>query len=172
MNKLITMKKIITIALVLFTLNLSAQVALGKNFVSGNNILEFSDDMTGIVLPNTDEVNDPTAGTLTFNRNSKQVEYYDGTNWQKLSLGLGEYTSNGNEIYLDEGEGLTISDGTMPITNAKGVLVLESRRKGLNLPHVASPHLNIINPKAGTICYDPNTKSIAVFNGTDWSFLY
>lgn len=52
----------------------------------------------------------------------------------------------------------------------KGVLVLETTDKALILPKTGSPHLNIVKPMAGTICYDTNKKMMCVYNGTEWSF--
>ncbi|MFB9078942.1 hypothetical protein ACFFLS_10415 [Flavobacterium procerum] len=55
-------------------------------------------------------------------------------------------------------------------SDVDGVLVLESSNKALILPKVVSPHLNIIKPMAGTICYDTVKKLLCVYNGTEWTF--
>ena len=55
-------------------------------------------------------------------------------------------------------------------TVAEGVLVLESNDKALTLPWVENPHLTMVAPEPGTMCFDTVSKTIAVFNGTEWSF--
>lgn len=51
-----------------------------------------------------------------------------------------------------------------------GILVLTDTNRGMVLPKVASPHLNIINPTPGTMVFDTVKQQLAVFNGTVWSF--
>lgn len=59
------------------------------------------------------------------------------------------------------------SDKTDP---SPGILVLSDTDKAMILPKMASPHLNIKNPEAGTMAYDTLTHQLAVFNGTVWTF--
>jgi hypothetical protein len=56
------------------------------------------------------------------------------------------------------------------ISNAKGVLVLESADKAMILPKITNPHTTVKNPYPGMMCYDLTSKSLAVFDGANWNY--
>lgn len=170
---------IITIALI--TSSLQAQVGIERvsdsELVRGDAIMDFESPATkGILLPrvtSTPEV--PTAGgAMVFNLDTQRVEHYNANeNTWKPMTEPSEVTvegHNSNDSMTDLGSGALITAGTVTNTNIpSGVLVLESDNKALVLPQVENATL-LPSPKAGTICYDMATKSIAVYNGTHWSF--
>lgn len=151
----------------------NAQSSIGKMTIpDGSGILDFnSGGKSGIVLPWLTTL--PTGkalvgGVMIYDTNQKKVLYYNGTSWLDLSKHNGtvdltmqqsvpESTINGAIIGAES-------------SNADGVLVLESSDRALILPKVISPHLSIVKPMAGTICYDTVKKLVCIYNGAEWTF--
>lgn len=157
--------------IILFISSLAqAQVAIGKETADGAGILDFaSGDNRGIMLPRiTDASGISTAGTLYYDAETKKVMCAGHTE-EDLSVLEGEFdeTANGYDLLTEEGDGVVVGDDT---TAPVGVLVLEDDAKALILPKVASPHLNIENPEPGLICYDTDSKMLAVYDGVQWTF--
>jgi hypothetical protein len=166
------MKNIVFIILILGVgLTANAQMAIGKHQVDGSGIVDFRDEWeAGIVLPWVTTI--PTGkalspGVLIYNAIEKKVMYYNGTAWVDLSIHAGAVNLTEQDAIPEVAGGTVVGALSSPV---KGVLVLETTDKALILPKVASPHLNIIKPMAGTICYDKNKKMMCVYNGTEWSF--
>ena len=166
------MKNILFIILTIGAgLTANAQVAIGKHNVEGSGILDFgTGGVSGIVLPWVTTV--PTGAALTpgmliYNAIQKKVMYYNGVTWIDLSINTGA-------VNLSEQNGIPeVAEGTVIgalSSSVKGVLVLETTDKALILPKVGSPHLNIVKPMAGTICYDTVKKMMCIYNGNEWSF--
>lgn len=188
------MKQIITILAITATAVLAqAQVAIERtdNQVRGAAIMDFSGDGTttfatkGILLPKVDgTVTNPTKitpGAMAYDLALQQVVYYndDTSNgqtagWKPMTATsettVTENEHSGTQQYTESllDTGTIIADGTSTST-AEGVLVLESASKALILPQVEDV-TQLPGPKAGMICYDMATDSMAVFNGTVWSF--
>lgn len=164
-------KYIIIIGLILIFGNLQAQVAIGKTTTSASGLLEFNDAATnvkGIILPRTTNAIATESGTLTFDATSKKIQYFDKdtTTWKELT-DEGSYTEQISTSASEVSDGVIIGTET---STAKGVLVLESSNKALILPKIANPHLNVLNPEPGMICYDTTSKTFALFNGTKWHY--
>ncbi|MBV7440490.1 hypothetical protein KRX57_03585 [Weeksellaceae bacterium TAE3-ERU29] len=151
----------------------SAQVAIGKENTHSSALLEFEQNNgKGIILPTT--TGTPTeVGAITFNV-TDGIIYYTDKNSTPVALS-GQSEQKGKPRTLDplvaenpeEPQGVIIGAQT---SNAEGVLILESNNKALVLPHVNDPVTNMPSPEPGTICYDTASKSIAVFDGTNWYF--
>jgi len=167
------MKNIFILILILGSgLTLNAQMAIGKDNVEGSGIVDFGTGVSGIVLPWVTKIptgDALTPGMLIYDAIQKKVMYYNGTAWIDLSIRAGGTVNLLGQNAIPEGttEGTVIGALSSPI---KGVLVLETTDKALILPRVASPHLNIIKPMPGTICYDTVKKMMCIFNGSEWSF--
>lgn len=164
------MKKILYIILVI-GLTANAQMAIGKFGIEGSGIIDFgADGVSGIVLPWITTIptgNGLTPGMLIYDANQKKVMYYNGTAWSDLSINTGMVNLTEQTAIPETGTGTII--GALN-SGVKGVLVLETTDKALILPKVSSPHLNIIKPMAGTICYDTIKKIMCVYNGSEWTF--
>lgn len=164
------MKKILYIILVI-GLTANAQMAIGKLSIEGSGIIDFgADGVSGIVLPWITAIptgNGLTPGMLIYDANQKKVMYYNGTAWSDLSINTGMVNLTEQTTIPETGTGTII--GALN-SGVKGVLVLETTDKALILPKVSSPHLNIIKPMAGTICYDTIKKIMCVYNGKEWTF--
>lgn len=164
---------ILSIILILgFGITVKAQMAIGKHDVEGSGIVDFgSGGVSGMVLPWVTKIpveNDLTPGMMIYNAIQKKVMYYNGTIWVDLSLRAGTVDlSEQNTINEVATQGTVLGALSSPV---KGVLVLETSNKALILPKVASPHLNIVKPMAGTICYDVTKKMVCIYNGSEWSF--
>lgn len=166
------MKNIVYIILVVGSgLTANAQMAIGKLYVEGSGIIDFGEGgVSGIVLPWVTTIptgNALTSGTLIYNAIQKKVMYYNGTTWVDLSINAGAVNLTEQNAIPETGTGTTIGAVN---SSDKGVLVLETIDKALILPKVSSPHLNIIKPMAGTICYDTAKKVMCVYNGSEWTF--
>ena len=175
MCRLIKIKKMKNIVLYIAffcVCNLSqAQTAIDKNSAEGSGLLDFKANTTrAIILPQLlNTTNVVTPGTLFYDTNTRKVMYRDNTAIKDLSTNAGTYTPIPNYSNLITKPN-TISIMGNKTSAATGVLILESNTKALILPKVASPHLNIINPEPGTICYDTVKNLLCVYNGKEWAF--
>ncbi|KFF04276.1 hypothetical protein [Flavobacterium reichenbachii] len=169
------MKKIVFIICAVFAgLAANAQTSIGKVApADGSGILDFNaGGKSGIVLPWVSTLPTGAAlagGVLIYDTNLKKVMYYNGTAWVDLSL------ASGTAVDLSIQNGVPESTIKGAVIGAQssttdGVLVLESSSMALILPKVVSPHLNIVKPLAGTICYDTVKNLVCVYNGSDWTF--
>ncbi|MBD8080854.1 hypothetical protein [Chryseobacterium caseinilyticum] len=175
------MRILLTFSILLITLYAHAQVAIGKASVSNNSVsLEFGNNQNrGVILPWVTNVNSMTNavnGTIAYDLASLKVKVKYNTGWKDLTIdATGKTTDpvsgvNGITIQntASEADGAKVSIGTP--TSTPGILVLEDNNKAMVLPKVASPERNIVNPSPGMMVYDTTTKSLAIFNGTVWSF--
>lgn len=162
-------------SLLLTTMSSFAQTSVGKFDVTGPDVLlDFKDnDARGIVLSwvtKQADVKTPSAGTMIFDSNDKKVKYYKGgtsPKWEDLSINTGEVDTSIQNGLLDNRDATIIGNQA---STASGALVLEANDKAMVLPRMASPHLNIKSPAAGTIVYDTISKMLCVFNGKEWAF--
>ncbi|MTH16325.1 hypothetical protein [Flavobacterium sp. LC2016-01] len=168
------MKKILIAICVVFAgLTANAQSSIGKNMPpDGSGILDFNaGGKAGIVLPWVTTLPTGTAltgGVMIYDANLKKVMYYNGTSWIDLSNHTGAV-----DLSIQASVPETPIKGTVigaQSSSVDGVLVLESSNKALILPKVVSPHLNIVKPMAGTICYDTVKKMVCIYNGSEWTF--
>lgn len=180
MNKTLNMKKFIILCFILSTNLTFAQISIGKNQVDGGGILDFDEDNKGIILPIADieTTNTYTNGTILVDKNDYKIKVFQDNDWLELS-DTGSFDvqkdDNNNDISTavkinssdDIGQGVIIGAEN---SDADGVLVLESTNKALILPKVFRPHENILSPVAGTICYDTESDSLAVFDGKVWNY--
>ena len=151
------------------------QVAIGKNSVSNASVsLEFGSDNRGIVLPwvnSSAAVSTAVDGTLIYDVSDKKVKYKKGGTWFDLSINSDGQVNTALQNSLTEiSTAQTIIGNNGKPNIVPGILVLSDTNKAMVLPKVVSPHLNIANPAAGMVAFDTNTKQLAVFNGTNWSF--
>lgn len=139
-----------------------------KTQATNNSVLiEFDTGNRGIILPMVDETPNLTGGTFAVNKISKSVQYSNGESWIDLTTQGELIEHNFANVGDENANGVIIGSET---TSKSGVLVLESTTAALVLPKVANPHLSILSPIAGTICYDTISDSLAVFDGNTWSF--
>jgi hypothetical protein len=151
-----------------------AQVAIKRTSVSSvSTLLDFPVNGTeGIILPAVTSAAAVTAvnGMILFDRNDARLKYYQGSAWVFLSdAGNASKAPAANPSPEGPNTGAVISDSNA--TTAAGVLELRSSTKAMVLPKVASPHLNIPSPVAGTMVYDTVSQSVALFDGTVWNYL-
>jgi hypothetical protein len=168
--------------LLVSTLLIPAQVAVGKGLVQNSSIsLEFGNENRGMILPwvtNTGAVSGAVEGTVVYDLSDHKVKTKNASGWKDLSIDTTGTTIDPQNSTVDlatiqnnvttENTDAAVRIGTPTAT--PGILVLEDTNKAMILPRVASPHLNIINPAPGMMFYDTNAKQLAVFNGTVWSF--
>ena len=167
------------IPILLFSSFVFGQVGIGKQSVNGaSTILDFEDSSTntnGIILPSVSNTSNALAftpsnnnGTFLFDKSDSKVKFYENSVWKDLT-GVGNSTQITANTSSESGnsQGVIIGSST---SNAKGALVLESSNKALILPKISNPQTNVKNPYPGMICYDTNSKSLAVYNGTVWNY--
>lgn len=175
------MKNIIfTAVFSLVIINVKAQVAIGKVAITNASvILEFDNATTnkkGIILSGVENVNNaittatPAAnnGTFVFDRSDDRVKMYQNQTWVNLSdPGSKTKITPNTSAEVVPNQGTIIGSAT---SSAKGVLVLEAPNKAMVLPWITNPHLNVLNPYPGMMCYDTTSRSLAVFDGTVWNY--
>lgn len=166
------MKNIFITITMFITACASAQVAIGKSSVSSPSVsLEFGSANRGLLLPwvtSTGAVSGVVNGTIVYDTSDKKVKVKYASGWKDLSIDATGVVDTTLQDPLSDLANAKVSIGTP--TSTPGILVLEETNKAMILPKVASPHLNIINPASGMMVYDTDTKQLAVFNGTVWSF--
>ncbi|WP_147366865.1 hypothetical protein [Epilithonimonas arachidiradicis] len=175
------MKKLmILMALVMIKSKVFAQVIFGDGVGTPTDktsvLVEFSNvGNRGLILPYvTDKTAITTPGSIIFDAStptSAKAKYYNGTTWVDLSVQPANATSY-----------LTIQPTARENANSKvvigsntsaadGILVLESTNKAMVLP-ITNSYQNIVNPAPGTMVLLTNgpLKTLAVYNGEQWSF--
>lgn len=152
----------------LICMSLNAQVAIGKTTVDGGGLLDFASGTTnGIILPTVETLpTSPANGTFVMYKTDAKLKMFENNRWVDLS-DAGNVASVSANPANDLGEGVIIGAET---SSAQGVLILESTDKALILPKITTPHLNVKSPYPGMICYDTTSKTIAVFDGINWSY--
>lgn len=155
------------------------QVAIGKESVNGaSTILDFNNtagNTNGIILSAVNDISgalSPTStdnnGTFLFDKSDKKVKMYENGTWIELSnLGNSSQIITNTSAESGKNQGVIIGASS---SNAKGVLVLESQNKALLLPQVNTPHTSVKSPYPGMMCYDTVSKSLAVFDGSNWNY--
>ncbi|MEG2077708.1 hypothetical protein SAMN05421796_10264 [Chryseobacterium piscicola] len=175
------MRILLTFSILLSTIYARAQVAIGKTTISNNSVsLEFgNNESRGVILPwvtNVTTMTNAVNGTMAYDVATLKLKVKLATGWKDLSVDTSGKTTdpvsgvNGITIQnaAKEAADAKVSIGTP--TSTPGILVLEDSNKAMVLPKVSNPQTAIINPSPGMMVYDTNTKSLAVFNGTVWSF--
>ncbi len=181
-------KSIYTLIFCVLATTASAQVSIGgKQSVEGTTtILDFNSDTAGkkadgtvnslgIILPSVENLNNALAGNATenngtflFDSSDKKVKMYENEIWVALSE-----AGDNTQITVNSTEESSKDQGAIidsPSSSAKGVLVLESADKAMILPRIANPHTTVKSPYPGMMCYDTVSKTLAVFNGSVWSY--
>lgn len=169
------MKNILIIFFISFSfIALNAQVSIERTDVRGDGIMDFPADATkGILLPrvvNTNEI--PSAiGAMAFNLAEQRVELFHPTNgWVAMTENSEtDIIALSNFDELNPANGVIISNEENTEDVPVGVLVFESTNKALILPQVVDVTL-MPSPQAGMIAYDMSRQSMAIFNGSVWSF--
>lgn len=169
------MKRIFTILSLLITTYAFSQVAIGKPSVTNTSVsLEFGTENRGLLLPwvtSAASVTGAVDGTIIYDIADKKVKYLKAGTWFDLTVDATGFVDTTSQDPLTEKASAKVAIGVNGATDTTpGILVLTDTDKAMILPKVANPHLNIINPSAGMLVYDPIKHQLAVFNGNKWSF--
>ena len=175
------MKKIILLIVLITSKNqIAAQVIFGDAVGSATDktsvLMEFSSaGNRGMILPYvTDKSAITVPGSIIFDASTAtaaKAKYYNGTAWIDLSVQPANATSYlGIQPPARDNVNSKVIIGSST-SSADGILVLESATKAMVLP-IATSYQNIINPAPGTMVFLSNgpLKSLAVYNGEQWSF--
>jgi hypothetical protein len=164
------MKKIIITIAVFIVGICQAQVAIGKSTVNGSGILDFASSSTkGILLPIVETLPTGAAatnGTILMDKNDLKLKLRENGAWVDLS-DAGSISGITFNTSSDAGIGVIMGANT---SSAEGVLVLEATDKALILPQVANPHTTVKSPRAGMMCYDTASDTLAIFDGLKWNY--
>ena len=155
------------------TCSTNAQYAIGKFSIDGSALIDFAlNSKGGIVLPKVTQMPTSVASTKNgtilvnaVNLSSITVQIRQNDSWLNLTDPV-ELPNLDINTANDTAVGYIIGGQT---SNAEGALVLESSTKALVLPKVSNV-TNLTNATIGTIFYDLNTKSLAVYDGLKWIF--
>lgn len=149
-----------------------SQLGIGKKSIEGSVLIDFADNTTnGLILPHVEDVDtmmDNTVGTLVFDKKSKKIKYYNGTEW--IALNKEEGAIPYEPSYVEKGYNQGVIIGSEE-SDAIGVLILESEDKALVLPKIENPAKNVPSPYAGMICLDTISNNVYIFNGVVWEIL-
>ncbi|RTZ49975.1 hypothetical protein EJ377_07625 [Chryseobacterium arthrosphaerae] len=147
----------------------TAQTGIDKTSGFGaSSLLEFgSANNRGILLTPVTDVTaiNATPGTIAFDGATGSFRYYNGS-WSTVVPGG---TTSGPLLTLIKQPG---SHYQCRYINCRRVLILgkdSGETKGLVLPLVSAPELNIGNPPKGLMVYDTTNGYIKVYNGTSWT---
>jgi hypothetical protein len=164
------MKKIIVFIACCVSTFAQGQIAINKTDISSTAaILDFPNPTNkGIVLPIVETLpTSPANGTIVMDKTDAQIKMFQDNRWFAVTK-TGSLQNTAFNTSSDNNKQMIIGSNT---TNASGVLVLEATNKAMILPNVANPAATIQSPAAGMIVYDTISKSVAFFNGLEWSFL-
>lgn len=188
-NRMKTM--ILSGLMLMFMSNLNAQMVIGKANANGasalldfdgNTATEASTDQEttnykGIILPAVDAepsysvitptTDNPNNGTFIYDLSNQSVKMFQNGAWVTMTSEGGNITDVVLNPSAEDGDGVIIGDDS---SSAEGVLILESADKALILPQVKNPHLTVKGAYPGMMCYDTVSNSIAVYDGTVWSY--
>ncbi len=148
---------------------IKAQIAINSNSINSAAILDFpSGTNKGIILPIIEMLpNTAVNGTILMDKNDLKIKMKQNGLWVEMS-GSGSVAGvNFNTSSENANASLILGASN---STASGVLVLESTTKAMILPKVASPHLNVKSPRAGMICYDTVSNTMAIFDGVNWNY--
>lgn len=159
-----------------FSTYLHAQIAIGKTSLSNSSVLlEFGTGSKGIILPAVTSIPVNTGGTFIFNTLTNSVQVWE----QRTNNGTGGWL---NLTEINAGVAHSFSNVSTENANSQGViigansttksgnLVLESTSRALVLPVVQNPHLTMVGSVAGTVVYDAVSSTLAIYNGTSWTY--
>ena len=170
--------------LLLASYEASSQIGIGR-IPRPSTILDFKDDpdnKKGIILPvvSIDSTTlSYTNGTFIVDRNDKRVKVRWNNKWQALTdIGSFDAEMSGSEPYTTPVSFFATPDENLEHrivignTNSSidGIMVLDAPDKAVLLPKISSPHTSVAKPVAGMICYDTDSKSVAIFDGKVWSY--
>jgi hypothetical protein len=176
------MKKISTILLFSLSLYAFSQIGIETTVVHQQAIIDFPTDQNkGIILPMVESLPAPIApatlanGTFLIHKaaGSGIIKMYQNGEWINLTKGganLSGAQFDLNPSTATEGRGVVVGSLDPLADNTDGVLVMASTDKGLMLPKVANPHLNVKSPYPGLMCYDTIKEAIAFYDGTGWYY--
>lgn len=157
----------------------NAQIGIGVQNNGNGSILKFDEgcdgqglnctNKKGIILPIVSNL--PTEnlvnGTFILDGNDKAFKVYENNIWKRLSFMPGNLSSAINVAGAEEvGSGVVLGSTSVQVN---GVLVLEATDKALILPKINKPYETVENPYPGMICYDTDSKSLMLFDGTYWN---
>ena len=169
------MKKTFIILLTFVVICAYSQVAIGKDSVTNTSVsLEFGSEKKGLLLPwvtSETSVAGAVDGTIIYDTTDKKVKYRRAGSWFDLSVDTtGEVDTTLQDSRIENNTAKAVIGKSGANDTTPGILVLSDTDKAMILPKVASPHLNITNPASGMLIYDTDSRQLAVFNGTVWSF--
>jgi len=157
----------------------NAQIGIGVENNSNGRILDFDDgcddqgqnctNKNGIILPIVSNlpIKNLVNGTMLLDGNDKALKVYENNTWKRLSFMPGNLSSIIKVIDAQEiGNGVILGSTSAEVN---GALVLEVVDKALVLPKINKPYETVPNPYPGMVCYDTDSKSLMLFDGTYWN---
>lgn len=162
--------------LIVFSIGLNsilfAQVSIGKTEVDGASaILDFATGTTNGIILSAISSSPSTApnGTFIFDTSDKKIKVRSDDQWKDLS-DSGDASETSNTIdnnATEKGDGVIIGADS---STKEGVLVLESTDKAMILPKIYRPDINVKSPYPGMMCYDTDSNTLAVYDGSNWNY--
>ncbi|MBL1223169.1 hypothetical protein JET18_20155 [Chryseobacterium sp. L7] len=159
-----------TFFLLFFAAAANAQIGVERESVRGSGILDFAEGQDkGIIIPilSTSVNLNPSPGTILMHQSV--IKGITGSGPLNLS-GTGDTSMVTYNSSAPRASGVNhIIIGNSSSSVSGGALIFEAEDKALILPYVSNVE-QMPSPYPGTICYDVNSKSFAVFDGKVWNF--
>lgn len=139
---------------------------------NAKSALDVQSTTKGILAPNLStsqmtSLPSPATGLLIYCRTDGYFNYFNGTNWVKITRTLVTAASNPGGSGTDQGVGIGLDD---PDNSA--LLHVNANNKGLLLPRLTTANITAIAAGAGEtgmIVYNTTTNLINYYNGSAWT---
>jgi len=132
-------------------------------------ILDVSSTVQGILIPRLTDaqrqsLKDPATGLMIYNTTTNELNFYNGTGWQRVPGNIVSTTSAGG---LGPGIGISINT-TGNAAHPSAILDISSTDKGLLIPRTIPASVTAVT---GLIIYNTTTNKINYYDGTSWQVL-
>jgi len=160
---------ILIIALFNFNSNVYSQNA-GINITGAtpdaSAMLDISSTVQGMLIPRLTDaqrqaLKDPATGLMIYNTGSNEINFYDGTGWQRVPGNSVSTTSAGG---TGPGNGIAINNNGNP-PDASARLDVSATDKGILIPRTTQGSVTAV---AGLVIYNTTTNKINYYDGTSW----
>jgi hypothetical protein len=128
--------------------------------------LDVSSTEQGVLIPRLTDaerqaLKDPASGLMIYNTTSNEINFYDGTGWQRIP---GSSVSVASGTGTGPGNGIAINVSNNP-PDPSALLDVSATDKGLLIPRTTQGAVTAVT---GLIIYNTTTNSINYYNGTSW----
>lgn len=120
-----------------------------------------------LVLPSFDgthvtEVDFPADGLLIYRADQRILSYYDGVDWMAVKVSTDHFPANEN-IPLQNVPGVLVGTGSK---DPNAILQVRDTQRSIGIPVARCS--DITAPQQGLLLFDPDTRTLCLFDGMGW----